>query len=107
MSGSAPRGAASLALLLAVLFGGHARADDIVPRDTTALDGLRIGRVEIVAHDVYEPVPPGRLGPLYRLSNQLHVRTRDEVIRPSGYFEPGGREAPQANAAPSPGDRWI
>jgi hypothetical protein len=89
VSGSEARSVARLALLLVVLSAGDAYADDSAAGDSTALEGLPIARVEIVARDVYEPVPSGRLAAGYRLANQLHVRTREKTIRQQLLLAPG------------------
>ena len=54
-------------------------------------EGLPIRRVVIVSRTIYEPVPPGRLAPAYRLANRLHVRTRRGTIADQLLFAPGGR----------------
>ena len=46
-----------------------------------SLDGLPIRHVEIVARNLYEPLPGGPLRPFYRLADALHVRTRPSTIR--------------------------
>jgi hypothetical protein len=51
------------------------------------LNGRPIGRIEIVNYDIFEPVPTGRLGPVYRTVNRLHVTTRSLTVREQLLFE--------------------
>ncbi|MEK7331302.1 MAG: hypothetical protein AAB113_10930 [Candidatus Eisenbacteria bacterium] len=103
MRGSAARGAASLLWLWAGLAcgPGHAHASGAAlapagavraaisgdslaaaPGDGGApADGRPISRVEVEAHGIFDPVPPGRLGPVFRLADRLHVRTRPSTVR--------------------------
>jgi len=60
-----------------------------VPSDT--LDGLYIRSVDVQVWNVYEPLPEGRLRPLYRLANRLHVRTKPRFVRDQLLFAKGGR----------------
>jgi hypothetical protein len=71
-------GVASLALLLARA-GALATPAPGAAGDTLA--GRPIGRVDVVTRNVYEPLPAGRLAPLYDLVNHLHARTRPGTIR--------------------------
>jgi hypothetical protein len=66
-----------------------AAADDDAPYDTTggrleadaALEGLPVRSITALPRAIYDPVPPGRLGPLFRIANRLHVRTRPGTVR--------------------------
>ena len=53
------------------------------------VEGLPIRRIEVVTRNLYDPVPPGRLGPLLRLTNRLHATTRGGVVRSHLLFAPG------------------
>jgi hypothetical protein len=65
------------------------------PRDITDVtssagaEGVRIARVDVIPRNIFDPIPPGRLGPVYRLANRLHVRTRGRTIREQLLFGPG------------------
>jgi hypothetical protein len=54
-----------------------------------APDGLAIARVDILTRNIFDPLPPGPLEPLYRLANRLHVRTRSRTVREQLLFAPG------------------
>lgn len=81
--GSATRLAATLLLVAAgpSAASGHEQAD--------SLEGRPIRRVDILAHNLYDPLPAGRLKPFYELANALHVRTRDRTIRDALLLRPG------------------
>ncbi len=66
-----------------------ARVAAPVADSTGACEGLRVGRIDIISHNIYDPIPPGRLAPLYRATNRLHVRTRSSTIRERMLMEPG------------------
>lgn len=53
-------------------------------------EGLPIRRIELVVRNIYDPQPPGRLGPLYRLANALHVPTRPGTVESALLLRPGG-----------------
>lgn len=57
--------------------------------DSTVNEGLPIRRVVIRPRDVFEPVPDGRLAPVFRLGNRLHVTTRPATIRQQLLFDEG------------------
>lgn len=61
------------------------------PADTSAAEGLPIRRVDITVHNLYDPLPRGRLRPLYRLANGLHIRTRESTVRNQLLFREGDR----------------
>lgn len=55
----------------------------------TPVEGRPIRRITIVAHDVYDPVPPTRLAALHRLANRMHFRTRERTVRSQLLFREG------------------
>lgn len=60
------------------------------PDSAAALvQGMPIRQVLIEPRNIFDPVPPGWLGPFYRLANGLHVRTRARTIREQLLFAPG------------------
>lgn len=91
-SGPARRNVAArvLAFTLAGLtaFGAAGRAQ-APPADS--LEGRFVRRVEVDAHEIFDPVPAGRLRGLYELANGAHVRTRESTIRAALVVRPGGR----------------
>lgn len=66
-----------------------ARVAAPVADSSGACEGLRVGRIEVIPHNIYDPIPPGRLAPLYRATNRLHVRTRSSTIREQMLIETG------------------
>jgi hypothetical protein len=92
--GSAALAAASLVALAALLAGGpsHAaegRAPDSAAAAEPAVEGMPIARVGIATRGIFDPVPPGRLAPVYRLADRLHVRTRNGTVRNQLLLAPG------------------
>jgi hypothetical protein len=59
------------------------------PGDSTEVEGYPISTIRVLPHDIYDPLPPGALGPVYRLANLLHVRTRSSAVRSQLLFAPG------------------
>jgi outer membrane protein assembly factor BamA len=55
-----------------------------------------IGKIEIVANNVFEEEGPDALSWVYRLGNKLHIRTREEVIRRELLFASGEPLSPEA-----------
>lgn len=55
----------------------------------SAAAGLPVRSIEVRPRDIYDPVPPGRLGPLYRAANRLHFITRRSTVRSHLGFGPG------------------
>ncbi len=53
--------------------------------------GAVIGEVRIITQDIFDLDDPGENSALYRLANQLHVKTRPSVIRRSLLFRSGER----------------
>jgi hypothetical protein len=43
--------------------------------------GLPVRSIRVRPRNIYDPVPPGRLGPLYRAANHLHVVSRPATVR--------------------------
>ena len=72
------------ALLIAACLAAPARS-----RAQPDLEGLPVQRVEILARDIYDPAPHGRLAAFYRLANRLHARTRTSTVRAHLLFAPG------------------
>jgi len=54
-----------------------------------SLDGLPIRRVDVIARDLYDPLPGGPLRPLYRLADVIHIRTRSSTIHYALLLDPG------------------
>lgn len=54
-----------------------------------AVEGARIGRIDVRTREIFEPVPAGRLRPLYELVNRFHIRTRAHTVRQLLLFETG------------------
>jgi hypothetical protein len=54
-----------------------------------SLDGLPIRHIEIIARNIYDPLPGGPLRPFYRLADAIHVRTRPSTIRNAMFLNPG------------------
>ena len=44
-------------------------------------EGRPIARIDVHAHNIFDPLPPGRLAPVLDLANTLHVRTREQTVR--------------------------
>jgi len=59
--------------------------------DDAALEaeGARIGRIEFVIGNVFDPTVRAENNPLYRLANTLHVRTRESTLRAQLLFRSG------------------
>jgi hypothetical protein len=53
--------------------------------------GYVVGRVEIVAQDIFDLERPGEDNHLFRFANRLHRTTRPEAIRSQLLFRPGDR----------------
>lgn len=70
--------------------GGFVEVTASAAAPVDSAEGLPIRGVTIVPRTVFEPVPPGRLGPIYRLVNRMHVRTRPGTLREQLLFAPGG-----------------
>lgn len=96
------RAAGTLGVLLATLlswFGSAAQAAlSDLPHDWPAsipsgpdleAAGAVIGRIDVIAADVFDPSIPGESGWLYRTANRLHINTRPKVLREQLLFEPG------------------
>ena len=102
MSGSAACGAASLLWLCAFGGWGPLGPGEALSADSTAtgsgsgtrgsgLEGLPIARVELEIRGIFDPLPRGRLRPLYRLVDRLHVRTRASTLRRHVLLDAGDR----------------
>lgn len=53
--------------------------------------GAVIGRIEVIAGDIFDPSVPGESGWLYRTANKLHMNTRTSVLRDQLLFKTGDR----------------
>jgi len=53
------------------------------------LEGRPVSRITIAPRNIYDPVPPGAVGALFRIANRLHMRTRPSTIRALLLFEKG------------------
>src|SRR6185503_4991179 len=76
-------------LVVGLLAAGIARGDPAPPDSSRA--GLPIRAVDLRIGEVFDPVPPGLLSPLYKLANRLHIRSRERTVRAHLVLEPGGR----------------
>lgn len=110
MTGSAPRSARPatagpgggairaralvLPCALALLVAAPARAQDA----PDSLAGRIVRRIEIDAREIFDPLPAGRLRPLYSAANRLHVRTRRTTVRSALVVHPGDRWSAAARA---------
>ena len=61
----------------------------LAPHDSA--EGLPISRVQVLPHNIFDPVPGGAFAPVYRLANRLHIRTREKTVRDQLLFRPGDR----------------
>jgi hypothetical protein len=64
------------------------RAPLTAPRRDT-LEARPVARLEIRPTNIYEPLPEGRLRPIYQLANRLHARTRAQTVRTFVLARPG------------------
>lgn len=78
-------------LVLAALFGGSTRAEPApVPDDATLeASGAVIGRIVVVAGDVFDTDDPTENKWPFRLANKVHPVTHDRVILQQLSFKPG------------------
>lgn len=95
MRGSAPRAVVSLGrspvrglglgLVLGLAAAAPASGAAPAPAESSAVaavrEGTPVARVEIDTRGIFDPLPEGRLRPLYRLADRLHVRTRSGTVR--------------------------
>jgi hypothetical protein len=104
--GEGNRRAFSITLLAAALAHFPAALAQLHPAenpallDTAALKeiverGARVGHVEIVAENVFDPSKPEENKRLYRFANKIHVKTRDSVIDDVLLFHSGDRFDPR------------
>ena len=82
-----------LAALLCALAGRSALAGEVArpvpPPAELEANGAVIGEIRIVIGDVFDTSVEGEDGWLYRTANQLHIETRESVIRDQLLFETG------------------
>src|SRR2546428_3421737 len=52
-------------------------------------EGLPIARIDVQARNIFDPLPDGRLAPLFALANRLHIRTREQTVREQLVLRPG------------------
>lgn len=78
-------------LVAGLLAAGAASSDPAAPDSAAAppYQGLPIRAVHLTVGEVFDPVPPGVLRPLYLLANRLHVRSRESTVRAHLVLEPG------------------
>jgi outer membrane protein assembly factor BamA len=50
------------------------------PKTLEAL-GARIGRVDVVVEDIFDPSNPAERAAPYRIANKLHIETREDAVR--------------------------
>ena len=63
-----------------------------VPRaGRSDIEAVPIARVVFETRGIFDPPPPGRLRPFYRLADRLHVRTRASTVRRYLLLVPGDR----------------
>ena len=60
------------------------------PKELEA-QGAVIGKIVIVADDVFDPSIPGEDGWVYRTANKLHINTEPRIIREQLLFQTGDR----------------
>lgn len=56
--------------------------------------GARIGKIEIVVVNVFDPSNPKENHAVYRLANRLHIKTRPGTVRPQLLFKSGDVYSP-------------
>ena len=64
---------------------------DIPPGPELEAAGAVIGRIEVIAGDIFDPSIPDESGWLYRTANRLHMNTRVSILRDQLLFESGDR----------------
>lgn len=78
-------------LVAGLLAAGTASSDPAVTDSAAGrpYPGMPIRAVHLTIGEVFDPVPPGALRPLYLLANKLHVRSRESTVRAHLVLEPG------------------
>jgi outer membrane translocation and assembly module TamA len=63
--------------------GGHGTAmpDTLPAPKTLEALGARIGRVDVVVEDIFDPSNPAEGAAPYRIANTLHIETREDAVR--------------------------
>jgi hypothetical protein len=87
-----------LALVLLSQVSGAAQSDlvrewpaDIPPGPELEAAGAVIGKVEVIAGDIFDPSIPNESGWLYRTANKLHINTRTRILFDQLLFRSGER----------------
>jgi hypothetical protein len=57
--------------------------------------GLRIGKIEIVTRNIFDPSPGSISGPIISVANALHMKTRSSTVRSHLLFARGERWDPE------------
>lgn len=52
-------------------------------------EGAIIRQIRVQCLDIFDPVPEGRFSGIYRLTNKLHLRTRESTVRSQLLIAPG------------------
>jgi outer membrane protein assembly factor BamA len=75
--------------LLAATVASAETSDAVPPTDELERSGAIVGRIVIDAQNVFDTSDPREDKGLYRLANNLRIKTRDQVIRRQLLFHPG------------------
>jgi len=91
--------------------GGTTTVPDIVP-PPEALEalGARIGRVDVVVEDIFDPTNPAEGAAPYRMANKLHVNTHEETVRSQLLFaesEPYSKQKVEETERLLRGQRYL
>ena len=65
------------------------RPADVPSDESLAAAGARIGKVTIDPQNIFDPANPAENKALFRLANELHIRTRESTVRDHLLFHPG------------------
>ncbi|MDJ0653657.1 MAG: hypothetical protein QNJ40_05875 [Xanthomonadales bacterium] len=80
----------SLVALWLVLLAFAVSADpEVIDEAQLEADGVRIGEIVLLKHDVFDTSDPREDKAPYRLANKLHMDTRDDVITRQILLKPG------------------
>ncbi|WP_157995098.1 BamA/TamA family outer membrane protein [Peristeroidobacter soli] len=87
---------AAVSGLLAAALASAESADTVPSTDELERSGAVIGQIVIDAQNVFDTTDPREDKALYRLANNLRIKTRDQVIRRQLLFHPGERYSQQS-----------